>query len=183
MKKELFQEIEIPEGVEAEIRGNTAIIKGKEGESSRSFNIKNLIFEKKGDKIIIGSKKSTKSEKKLMNTAASHLKNMMEGVQKKFEYKLKICFSHFPISVNVEGDTAMIKNFLGEKVGRKVKIPEGVDVKVNKEIITIISSNKESAGQASANFETATKVGMRDRRVFQDGIFIINKAGENIWNF
>ena len=44
----------------------------------------------------------------------------------------------------------------------------------------VSSVDKELAGQVAANFETATKVPMKDRRVFQDGIFIINKAGREM---
>ena len=105
---------------------------------------------------------------------------MVKGVQEKFEYKLKVCFSHFPISVDVKGNGATIKNFLGEKIPRKLQIPLGVDVQVNKEIIIINSSNKELVGQAAANFERATRIRKKDRRIFQDGIFITNKAGKEI---
>jgi len=180
MKKDLLQEIEIPEGVEANIEGNIIIIKGKEGENKRSFNMKNLTFERKDNKIIISSKKATKKEKKNMNSIASHIKNMIKGIQEKFEYRLKVCFSHFPISVDVKGNEATVKNFLGEKIPRKLQIPQGVDVQVNKEIITINSSNKELAGQAAANFERATRIRKKDRRIFQDGIFITNKAGREM---
>ncbi len=177
MKKELFQEIEIPEGVEAEIEGTTLKVRGREGENKRTFKVNKLKFEKKDNKIIIGYGKATKKEKKLMNTLASHVKNMIRGAQKKFEYQLKVCFSHFPISVEVKGREVLIKNFLGEKIPRKTKISEGVEIEINKDIIKIISIDKELAGQAAANFETATRIRKRDRRVFQDGIFIINKAG------
>ena len=51
MRKELFQEIEIPEGVEANIEGNSLIVKGPEGELNRKFNLHKLTFEKKANKI------------------------------------------------------------------------------------------------------------------------------------
>lgn len=180
MKKEIFQKIEIPEGIEADIEDNTLIVKGKEGENKRTFNPYKIIFEKKGDQIIIGSKKATKMEKKRINTITAHIKNMIRGVKEKFEYKLKVCFSHFPITVKVEGDEAIINNFLGGKIPKKLKIPKEVDVKIDRDIITVKSFDKELAGQTAANFETITKIKMRDRRIFQDGIFITEKNGRAI---
>jgi len=180
MKKELYQKIEIPEGIEVEIDGAKVIVKGTEGVNEREFDLANLSLEKKGNEIIIGNKKSSKKEKRRMNTIAAHIRNMIKGIKEKFEYKLKICFNHFPITVEVKGNEALIKNFLGERTPRKVKIPKGAEVKVEKEIITITSPSIETAGQAAANFETATRIAKRDRRVFQDGIFITSKCGEEI---
>ena len=180
MRKEILQEIEIPEGIEANIEDRTLTVKGPEGENKRTFNTHNLIFEIKDNKILIGNKLATKREKKMTNTITAHIKNMIKGVQEKFEYTLKVVFSHFPITVDVQGNEAIIKNFLGEKVNRKAKIPEGAEVEVKKDIITIKSKNKEIAGQASANLERATHVRLRDRRIFQDGIYLIDKAGREI---
>ena len=180
MKKNLSQEIEIPEGVEAKIEGNKLTVKGPEGENSREFNLGKVNFEEKEKKIILSYEKSTKKEKKIINTLAAHVKNLLKGVQEKFEYTLKICSSHFPMTVKIEGDKAIIKNFLGEKIDREAKIPDGADIDVKKEIITITSTNKEIAGQAAANFEIATKIRNKDIRIFQDGIYIINKAGREI---
>ncbi|MBU0894334.1 MAG: 50S ribosomal protein L6 [Nanoarchaeota archaeon] len=180
MKKKFYQEIEIPEGVEANLEDSTLIVKGPEGENKREFEMANLEFKKQENKILVGHKKTTKHEKKKINTIAAHIKNMIHGVQEKFEYKLKVCFSHFPMNVELKGNEVILKNFLGEKIPRKFKIPEGVEVKIDKEIITIISPNKELGGQAAANFETATKIRGRDKRVFQDGIYITNKGGKEI---
>ncbi len=180
MKKELFQTIEIPEGIEVNVNGDIIEAKGPAGENKKEFDTTNLILEKKDNQIIIGNKKATKKEKKRINTLASHIKNMIKGAQEKFEYKLKICFSHFPISVEVQNNEALIKNFLGEKVPRKVKIPEGVEVKADKETVSVSGLDKEVTGQVAANFEKATRVPMKDRRIFQDGIFITNKAGREI---
>lgn len=180
MKRELIQEIEIPKNVEITIDGNRIIAKNNEGEISRNFNIGKIKLEKRDSKIIIGHKAATKNEKKIINTITAHINNMIKGINKKFEYKLKVCFSHFPITVEVKGKEALIKNFLGEKVARKVNIPNNVEVKVDRDTIKISSIDKELAGQAAANFETATKIAKRDRRIFQDGIYIVNKDGKEI---
>ncbi len=180
MKKEFSQEIEIPEGIEIKKDEKKVTIKGPEGEVSKEFNFGKIKYENKDGKIILSHPSSTRNNKRMMNTITAHVKNMIKGVKNKYEYKLKVCSSHFPINVEVKGEEILIKNFLGEKTPRKCYMPKGVDVQVNKDIITIKSSNKELAGQAAANFEAATKVRNRDRRVFQDGIYIIIKDGKEI---
>jgi large subunit ribosomal protein L6 len=180
MKKELSQIIEIPEGVEVKIEEDLVEVKGPAGENKREFDVTNLTLEKKDNQVIISHKKATKREKKMMNTLRSHINNMIKGVQEKFEYKLKVCFSHFPMTVEVQENKAVVKNFIGEKIPRIVSIPKGAEVKIEKGIITVTSVDKEIAGQAAANFEKATKVPMKDRRVFQDGIYITNKAGREM---
>ena len=180
MKKEIIQEIKIPEGVEAKVEENKLIVKGEKGENEREFNISGLDFKKKDNSVTIGYKKATKKEKKRINTIASHIKNMLAGVEKGFEYKLKICSSHFPMTVEIKDKEAVVKNFLGEKIPRKIKIPKNSKVDIDKEIITVFSNDKEVAGQTAANFERSTRISNKDRRVFQDGIFITNKAGREM---
>lgn len=180
MKKEIFQTIEIPEGIEVEIDGETVTTKGPAGENKREFDTTKLTLEKKDNQIIVGNKKATKKEKKRINTLVSHIKNMIKGSQEKFVYLLKICFSHFPMTVELSENEAVVKNFLGEKIPRKLKILPGVEVKADKDILTVSSTDKELAGQVAANFEIATKVPMKDRRIFQDGIYITDKAGRKM---
>ncbi len=180
MKKEIFQEIEVPSGVEVSIAGGLLIVKGKEGENKRLFDVTGLEFKNENGKIILGHKRATKNEKKRINSLASHIRNMIQGVQKKYEYKLKVCFSHFPFTVEVSGNEVKIKNFLGEKVPRIMKILPGVEVEVDKEWVTLWSTDKELAGRTAADFERVTKIGGRDRRVFQDGLYMTLRAGEEI---
>ena len=180
MKKDLQQTIEIPKGVEVNLDGSSVTVKGTEGKINRSFDLGKLNFDKENNKIIIGNKQSTKREKKMMNTIAQHIRNMIKGVQEKFEYKLKICFSHFPMTVKQEDRKIIVRNFLGEKIPREMTLPEGVEIKIDKAEINVRSVDKELAGQAAANFETVTKIRGRDKRVFQDGIYITNKAGREM---
>ena len=180
MKKEIFQTVEIPEGVSVQLEDSKLTVKGPEGELSRDFRLGKVQIKINEKEISIGNKSATKNEKKVINTLRAHIQNMIKGVKEKFVYKLKICYGHFPFTVKQEGNKIKIKNFLGEKFERVVNIPEGIEIEINKEIITVKSTNKELAGQASANFEVATKIRGRDKRKFQDGIYIVEKDGRKI---
>ncbi len=180
MKAKIFNTIEIPQGVEISLDNTKVIVKGSKGTLERTFDFGKIELKVEGNNAIIGYEKSTRKEKKMIHTISAHIKNMIKGVEEGFEYTLKICPSHFPFTVNIQGDKAIIKNFLGEKVDRICKIPKGADVALNGQIITITSMNKEVAGQAAANFEAATKIKGRDTRIFQDGVYIIKKAGREV---
>jgi len=180
MKEDLIKEIEVPEGIEIEIKGKQVFVKGDGAEAKREFNFGRINAEKKENKIILSAKNATKREKKMISTIATHIKNMIQGLKEKFLYKLEICNVHFPMIVEIKGQEIVIKNFLGESTERKAKIVGESEVKVEGNQITIESSNKESAGQTAANIEKATKIKGKDRRIFQDGIFITEKAGRKI---
>ena len=82
------------------------------------------------------------------------------------------------MNVNIESGVLTIKNFLGEKVLRKIKLVKGVDVKIEGEIINVSCVDKEKAGKVASLIEGCTRITNRDRRVFQDGIYIISKGEE-----
>jgi large subunit ribosomal protein L6 len=44
--------------------------------------------------------------------------------------------------------------------------------------VTVSGSDREKVGQTAANIEMACKIKKRDRRVFQDGIYIVSKGEE-----
>ena len=116
-------------------------------------------------------------EKALAGTWNAHLKNMVKGVTDGFTYTLKVLYSHFPMTAEVKGREFVVNNYFGEKVPRRADILEGVEVKVqNKTEIIVSGNNKEKVGQTAANIERCTTIKNRDRRVFQDGIYLIGKA-------
>ena len=116
----------------------------------------------------------------MIGTIKAHVKNMIKGVTEGHRYILKICSGHFPMSVSVSNNEIQIKNFLGEKIPRIVKLRDDVKVKVEGDKIIIESLNKESAGQTAADIETICKIRDKDIRIFQDGIWIIEKDGKGI---
>jgi len=57
MRREIKQEIEIPEGIEINVERNAITVKGNEGENKRTFDTTKLVFEKIDGKIIIKNEK------------------------------------------------------------------------------------------------------------------------------
>lgn len=54
---------------------------------------------------------------------------MIKGVRYGYRYKLKAVYAHFPINMTFEGDKEVaVRNFLGEKVVRNIKMLDGVTV-------------------------------------------------------
>ena len=139
-----------------------------------------MAIESKNDSIILKAGKFSKVKKKLINSYAAHVKNMIKGGLEGHKYMLKICSGHFPMNVSVNKNEFTVKNFLGEKVPRVLKLKEGATVKVEGDKIIVESASKETAGQISADIEQLTRRTRYDLRVFQDGIYITDKDGKEI---
>jgi large subunit ribosomal protein L6 len=80
------------------------------------------------------------------------------------------------MNVKVEKDKFVVKNFFGERKERILTIKPNVSLKVENDIVTVTSPDKNLAGEQASEIEALTKVTSRDRRVFQDGIWIIKKS-------
>ena len=179
MKQKILEQIEIPSGISCEIAENFLKCNMKGNEVSRKIEVPGLIISIKDNQIHLEFPSGNKNDFKKMKSYIAHIKNMFKGLQSPFIYKLESCNVHFPMTIKMEGQKIAINNFLGEKRPRFAKILSGVKVEVNGQHITVTSANKESAGQTAANLEKATKIKNRDRRIFQDGIFITERPGES----
>lgn len=185
MRKDISETIEIPEGIDVEISkhvGWTVIIKKGSTEIKKLFKTIRIDIKKDGSKIHLQASKATKREKKLIKTIASHIKNMIRGLEEPWTYKLKICSSHFPMTVKLDrpNNKITIKNFLGRNKEKIVNLSAEVDVQIKGDIIELKGINKELVGQAAATIERSTRITKLDRRVFKDGIWIIEKAGKPV---
>jgi large subunit ribosomal protein L6 len=180
MNKDLMREIEVPEGVSVVVSGNSVKVSGNGKELERSFDIGKVKVVVKDEKVILSVKGATRRESKMIGTIWAHLKNMIKGVGEDFVYELEVCNVHFPMNVKAEGDKIVIKSFLGETTVREARVMPGAKVDIKGSKITVSSDNIEAAGQTAANLEKATRLTGRDRRIFQDGIFITSKCGRKI---
>ena len=178
MKLKLDTIIELPGEVTASFANGLLLLKGPKGEVTRKLVDPLLSIKVESKKITLGCKKGTKRQKRMINTFEAHLQNMITGVQVPYQYRLKICSGHFPMNVSVSGDALIVKNFLGEKSSRTIKLKKGVLVKVDGDKILVESADKELAGGMASDIELLTAKRNRDLRVFQDGIYLIEKAGK-----
>lgn len=175
----VVEEVEVPENVSVEINGMKVKVSGPKGTIERDFShIRGVEIRKENNKIIIETFFANRRKKALVPTIAAHIENMIIGVTKGFRYKLKIVYSHFPISVKVDEKNRkiIIENFLGEKAPRIAKMVGNVTVKVKGDDVIVEGIDIEEVGQTAANIEHATKVKDYDRRVFMDGIYIYEKG-------
>ena len=174
--KLMRKEVEIKEGAEVRLEGNIIIVNGAKGIIEKRLAYPGINFQIKDKKIILTSKKPSKHSKRILGTFAAHINNLILGVTQGYIYKLKICSGHFPMKVTVGNNEVTISNFLGEKIPRKARILDGTTAKLDGDIIIVEGLDKELVGQTAGNIELATRITNRDRRVFQDGCYLISKG-------
>jgi large subunit ribosomal protein L6 len=172
--------VSIPEGVKINVNEMRVTVSGNGNELERDFHDQ-MFFGKmriaqEENMIVVSSLIEKRRVKAFVGSVAAHIKNMVKGVGSEYVYKMKIVYVHFPMTVKVGNGQVLITNFLGEKKPRKAAIMDDVKVEVKKDEVIITSHNKESAGQTAANIEGATRITRRDRRVYQDGVYIVEKG-------
>jgi len=169
---ETVKSIEIPEGVLVKVEGRIVTATSEKGELTWDFSHAPVSIRLEGNTITVQANWPRKKETALVGTISSHIQNMIKGVTKGFIYKLKIVFSHFPISVKVRERTVAIENFTGERSPRIAKIMGDTKVMVKGEDVIVQGTNIKDVSQTAANIQNATKVKRKDPRVFLDGIYI-----------
>jgi large subunit ribosomal protein L6 len=128
--------IEIPQGVNFSINGNEFTASGKEGSIKKIFRSGAIKKTVDGNKILIETINDRKKSIAEARAIVKHIKNMVSGVNKKFVYKLRVVYSHFPITLAIKGKEFQVNNFVGEKKPRIAKIKDGVNVVIKgKDII------------------------------------------------
>ena len=167
--------IEIPSECQVTLEDKTVTVTGPKGTLDRSFPEPQTSIKIEGNELIVSTHVSRKRAKALVGTVVAHVRNMMLGVRLGYEYEMKIVFSHFPISVEQQGDIMLIKNFIGERGMRKANLIGDVQIRTTEDEIFISGIDIEHVSQSAANIQQACKIRDKDRRVFLDGIYVIRK--------
>lgn len=175
----VMESIEIPPDVAVEINGLQVKVKGPKGELTKDFSHgRGINIRVEENKVVVEAYRANRELKALVGTIAAHVKNMIIGVTKGYRYKLKVIYSHFPVTVVVDekNKVVRIKNFLGEKADRVAKIHGNVKVRVEGQDIVVEGADIEEVGLTASALERATKIRDLDRRIFADGIYIYERG-------
>lgn len=167
------RKIGLPEGFSAAVQGQVVTLSHQGKQASKNLGDDKVDVSIEGNNVVLHTAKSSRRENAVLNTLQSHVQNLVHGLQKPFKYKLAVVFSHFPMTIAVKGEWVEINNFVGEKKPRKARILPNTQVEIKGKDVFVTSTSKENAGQTAANLENATRVMGKDRRVYQDGIFIV----------
>ena len=166
--------------VEVEIASRVVTVKGPRGSLTRDFKHINMDLRKVNDKRIrLDLWFANRKQLACVRTVCSHIDNMITGVTRGFLYKMRFVYSHFPINVTLNGDTVEIRNFLGEKRVRKVKLLDGVKYVRSADVkdeIQLIGNDIANVSLTCAQIQQSTNVRNKDLRKFLDGIYVSEKG-------
>ncbi len=168
-------ELNIPQGVRAELNGAELKITGKLGFTLKRFNPKYVSVKVDGNKINLEASPNKKLAKKstlAVHTFESELRAAMDGVDKGVERKMKILYAHFPMTIEVKGTKFFIKNMFGERVPRSTNIMGNTKVEVKGQDVHIKGVDQYDVGQTVANIRKICYARGYDTRVFQDGVYL-----------
>jgi len=179
------EELEIPEGVKVTLDGNHHItVKGPNGKITKDFShVRGIKVSIEGNKIIFSTNFPKSGTLALTKTIYNLIKNLIIGVQTNYKYICKVCYSHFPCTVEVKPDKKEIHvvNFLGERAPRVTNYLDNVEVKVEGEDVILTGPDKETLGQTAANIQRCCRIRKKDPRVFQDGVYLYKRQiGEEV---
>ena len=171
-----IRKVKIPEGVKVKLEGSQLTITGPKGMLVRSVRFPQVTVTCDDKEIHISTESDRKAVTAMVGTFEAHAKNMCRGVSEGFEYRMKVVYSHFPIQLKLQGNRLEIANFLGEKKARYARIETGVTAKVANDEVVLTGIDRELVGNSAANIEHATHIRNRDPRVFQDGIYMVQRG-------
>ena len=166
--------------VEVDIASRVVSVKGPRGSLTRDFKHINMDLRKVGDKSIrVDLWFANRKQLACVRTVCAHIDNMIVGVTRGFLYKMRFVYSHFPINVTLNGDNVEIRNFLGEKRVRKVKLLEGVKYVRSADVkdqIELSGNDIANVSLTAAQIQQSTNVRKKDLRKFLDGIYVSEKG-------
>ncbi|KAI8903612.1 ribosomal protein L6, alpha-beta domain-containing protein [Gorgonomyces haynaldii] len=176
------RDIKIPAEVTLKSKARVVTVKGPRGELTKEFKHVNLdIIRVSKEKLQVTVYHGAHKHIACIRTVCSHIENMIKGVTVGFEYKMRYVYAHFPIngSISDNGDQIEIRNFLGDKNTRRIKMLPGVTIansSAQKDEIILTGNDVQAVSQSAASIRHSVAVKNKDIRKFLDGIYVSEKG-------
>jgi len=128
------------------VAGGVLTVKGTKGTLTKRVHPSiNIAVDTEG--VLVTPKDHSRLAKALTGTFASHVKNMVQGVETL--YMKKLIMDGVGYKMEVKGKDVVLTVGFSHTV--PLAIPEDITVTVEKNVLKIESANKESVGQFAAN--------------------------------
>lgn len=147
------QTVITPAGTEAKLSGTILTVKGPKGTLTRDFPGLVTLHINGNEITFTPNKEGDKTVNALWGTYASHVKNMVIGVNE--GYVKKLILEGIGFKSDVAGKVLNLA--LGFSHPVKIKIPEGIIVTADKNNITITGMDKELVGTFTASVRATKK--------------------------
>jgi len=166
--------IAIPAKTEITVSGSSVMVKGPKGSLQKPIH-RLVTIAVGAEGVQVSPKGESLQSRALIGTYASHVRNMISGVNSGFSKKLIIEGVGF--KWDVQGKTLNLA--LGFSHPVKMAIPEGLTVKADKGALTIEGFDKEAVGQFAANVRALKKPEpYKGKGIRYDGEVIRRKQGK-----
>lgn len=167
--------IEIPAGVQVDIKGNHIKVTGPKGTLERDFRPEIEIVAE-GNIISVKCRDNSKRTVAFSGLSRTLLANMIIGTVTGFSKKLLI--EGVGYRADLKGKTISINVGFSNPV--LFDLPEGVNAKVERTEITLDSIDKELVGQTAATIRAIRKPEpYKGKGIRYDGEHIVRKAGKS----
>jgi len=141
----------IPDGVTVKVTGQEVRVKGSKGELSLIIGSA-IKIEVKDKEINLSIGEKTKENKSIWGTTRMLIDNMIKGVSQGFEKRLEIQGIGFKAAL--QGKNKIVLN-VGFTHPVELTAPEGVEFKLDKNIIIVTGIDKQKVGQITAEIRAA----------------------------
>lgn len=135
----------IPAGTDVKVESGVLSVKGPKGELSKPVHSLVDITVAEGE-VAVAPKNNSRLSRALWGTFASHVRNMVTGVNE--NYKKTLILDGIGYRVELAGNT--LKLMVGYSHPVEMEVPEGLTVEVVKNTIAISGADKEKVGQFAA---------------------------------
>ena len=169
-------EIQIPDGVKVNLKGRMLHVQGPLGNVYKNFKKIPVLIEINDNKILLKKTGVRKKHLAILNTSKSLIQTLCVGVVDGFTIKMKIVYSHFPITVKAQAKNVLIENFQGERAPRISAIKGATKITVKGDDVIVTGPVLTDVSQTAANIQLKSKVKNKDHRVFLDGIYKFSQS-------